>query len=294
MAKATQPYPRIQDESNKLLGFLDTAELNEHKRKISERVLKRIIAKAIDEASRKSSRSLLNLADTDDLTMQQAKFQKVGHDLFGYFKKYYGDPASTAHDCHNQHYRDIAREQFRNNTIQKERMNSGWRYQFIAKDAANRTGRVISVSDIGTAEADFNATVGYKNKAGQLNIYVSVKNRGNTLGGQDWPNSIQALEEVASRDRNRSGPYICVFGIAMDRGQRTVKKDAKRKVPYSVNTEIWYSDFFWPFFSNIEYEEIIKAVLDVLIEHGRNTTFDTDIPADVLEGLVKSAVNMDC
>jgi hypothetical protein len=41
-------------------------------------------------------------------------------------------------------------------------------------------------------------------------------------------------------------------------------------MPYSFNTEIWLSDFFWQFFSNVSYEHIIKAVLEVLISE--NTT----------------------
>ena len=101
-----------------------------------------------------------------------------------------------------------------------------------------------------------------------VNIYVSVKNRSNTLGGQDWPKAIQALEQVARSDRNRDGPYICVFGIAMEKGQRRIKVIGKTKSPHSFNTEVWLSDFFWPFFANYSYEEIISAVLHTLMEAG--------------------------
>ena len=70
-------------------------------------------------------------------------------------------------------------------------------------------------------------------------------------------------------DKNRSGPYICVFGIAIDKGQRQIRKSGKTKVPHSVNTEVWLSDFFWPFFANYTYAEIAKAVFEVLMETGR-------------------------
>ena len=75
-----------------------------------------------------------------------------------------------------------------------------------------------------------------------------------------------ALETVAKNDKNRVGPYCCVFGIAMDRGVRYIKQERRTDKPHSVNTEVWLSDFFWPFFANYGYEEIMSAVLNVLIE----------------------------
>ena len=146
-------------------------------------------------------------------------------------------------------------------------MNSGWRYQYIAKDCAAKSLRFLTVSDIGAAEADFNATISIVGeRKGVLNIYVSIKNRTNTMGGQDWPKAIYALEDVARTDKNRTGPYLCIFGIVMERGQRLIKGNKKNKSPYSVNTEVWLSDFFWPFFSNYSYVEIVRSVLEILIE----------------------------
>jgi hypothetical protein len=74
------------------------------------------------------------------------------------------------------------------------------------------------------------------------------------MGGQDWPKAIQALENVAKNDRNRTGPYCCIFGIAIDRGSRYIKREKKTGRAYSENTEVWLSDFFWPFFSNHSLE----------------------------------------
>ncbi len=55
---------------------------------------------------------------------------------------------------------------------------------------------------------------------------------------------------------------------------------------YSINTEIWLSDFFWPFFANHTYEEIMNAVLDALMEEGRraeSVTIDVTVPNDLIE-----------
>jgi len=182
----SQSYPRINKPSDKYHGFLDDKKLIQHKKNIRKDDLKKIIRDAIYEANKKSSRAILDVPAKASLIERKKIYINAGSSLFGYFRKYYGDPAATAHGCLNRHYSDIAKEQFRNQTLQKERMNSGWRYQFIAKDAARASGRFITVSDIGTTEADFNVIVGIKNLKKKVNIYVSVKNRVNTMGGQDW------------------------------------------------------------------------------------------------------------
>ena len=261
--KNPQLYPRNEK------GLLDISKLPPHGSIISQKQLKSIIREAIVKAGKKSSRAILEIPDGTSESEKIKIYKQKGKGLFQYFRKYYGDPATTAYDCLGKHYTVIAKEQFRNQTLQKERMNSGWRYQYIAKDCAVSSKRFITVSDIGAAEADFNATTKIVDENKTLNIYVSIKNRTNTLGGQDWPKAIFALEDVANTDKNRSGPYICIFGIAMERGQRNVKGNSKTKSAYSVNTEVWRSDFFWPFFSNYSYLEIAKTVLSVLIDEGK-------------------------
>lgn len=116
-------------------------------------------------------------------------------------------------------------------------------------------------------------------------LYVSVKNRVNTMGGQDWPKAIQALENYARADKNRTGPYCCVFGIAMDRGGRLIKTELKTGKSHSNNTEIWRSDYFWPFFANYSYEEIMRCVLDVLVEMytPEKMISQVDVPSALLE-----------
>jgi hypothetical protein len=274
-----QEYPRTED------GLLDEDRLTPHSRKIPFDELKAIIRDAIASAARKSRREILEVPDGISDDERTKLYRKKGKELFAYFRKYYGDPASTAFDCLGKHYREIATDQFRNQTLQKQRMNSGWRYQYIAKDCAVRSQRFVTVSDIGAAEADFNATMNIVDSKRVLNIYVSIKNRANTLGGQDWPKAISALEAVARSDKNRSGPYICVFGIAIDKGQRQIRRMGKTKTPHSVNTEVWLSDFFWPFFANYTYAEIAKAVFEVLKETSQQgqQQLVTLIPDELIE-----------
>ncbi|HEX5150474.1 MAG TPA: hypothetical protein VFW07_03435 [Parafilimonas sp.] len=278
-----QHYPRIQEEGHKFIGFFDNTKFKDHTVKISIDTFKKIIQEAITNANLKSSRAILNIENINDQGKINDILKKGGKELFKYFIKYCGDPAATAYDCLNIHYSKVAREQFRNRTIQKERMNSGWRYQFIARDAAIESGRFKSISDIGAAEADFNAILLERDANSQVNIYVSVKNRANTVGGQDLPKAIRALEEVAKGDKNRTGPYLCVFGIAMDKGQRVIRLESKTKQPYSNNTEIWLSDFFWPFFANYNYDEVSHFVLQVLLEQGKQSSLNIKPPQELIE-----------
>jgi hypothetical protein len=165
-------------------------------------------------------------------------------------------------------------------------MNSGWRYQFLALTGAQKSRRFISVSDIGAAEGDFNAVISFIDSSKlPLSLYVSVKNRSNTMGGQDWPKAISAIEAYAINDRNRTGPYCCIFGIAMDRGMRYIKNEKRTGRPHSFNTEVWLSDFFWPFFVNYGYEEIMQAVLGVLMDEysPEKLASQIEIPEELLE-----------
>jgi hypothetical protein len=286
-APIPQKYPRI-DEPHKFAGYLDNSKLAPHKKIVPTDLLKKIIERSVEYASKKSSRAILEIPESATDEQVREIYLKEGCSLLAYFRKYYGDPASTAYECEGRHCSEIAKEQFHSRTLQKERMNSGWRYQRIAYQCAEASKRFKSVSDLGAVEADFNVTVETVDCPGIpiINIYISVKNRQNTLGGQDWPKAIYALEEVAQSDKNRSGPYICVFGIAMERGERTIKRKKKTKQPYSFNTEVWLSDFFWPFVANHSYEAIMMAVSDFLEEQGvtiENRTIGVPVPNELIE-----------
>lgn len=172
-------------------------------------------------------------------------------------------------------------QQFRNKALQKERMNAGWRYQYLAIDCAQRTGRFVSLSELGLTEADFNAVVEITKTKKPLSVYVSVKNRANTIGGPDWPNAIQALENLAITDKNRRGPYICVFAFVIESGGRSVKRTKDHSLR-SPNTELWASDFFWPFFANYSYEQIMLAVLQVLMTNPQAEKVPLDVPPEII------------
>ena len=142
MAKTTIPqnYPRV-GEGQKFEGFLDGLCIAPHKRKLTQQELREIIVAAIEYANRKSSRAILDIpANVSDEAAQRIYLQE-GTKLFAYFKRYYGDPATTAYECQGRHYREVAAEQFHNRTLQKERMNSGWRYQRIAFRCAAQKDR---------------------------------------------------------------------------------------------------------------------------------------------------------
>jgi hypothetical protein len=179
-----QNYPRIQDEDSPYYGCLDDSALTPHARKIPAKELQGLILAAINKANQKSSREILAVPPEASEEEILQIYVAEGRKLFKYFKKYVGDPAATAHQMHNKHYAEVGREQFRNRTLQKERMNSGWRYQFLALDCAQKSKRFKGISDIGAAEGDFNAVIEFRNsKHPPLSLYVSVKNRSNTLGG---------------------------------------------------------------------------------------------------------------
>ncbi len=269
-----QDYPRIRDASSKEYGCLDVDALAEHPspRQISPELLKALILKAIREASVQSSREAITIPSDMSPEEEERFFRREAKKLFDYFHAYPVDPAATSHECTRRHYRDVGLELFRNRAIQKGRMNSGWRYQLLARECAKASGRFEETAGFGFSRGDFVAKIGFKKPIHEkFHIYVSVKNRRNTIGGQDWPNSIQALETAARADnRQQDGPYICIFGIAIDRGQRYIPKSLTTKKAYSENTEVWLSDFFWPFFSAYSYTEIMTAMLEVLIEADSN------------------------
>lgn len=283
-----QQYPRIQDEDSPYYGYLDDAKLVSHHQRVPHDLFVDLIQQAIASANRKSSRDVLQIPEAASEAELQRIYENAGKKLFTYFRQYVSDPAGTAHQLLHKTYHEVGEELFRNRTLQKERMNSGWRYQYLAVAVARATGRFVSVSDIGAAEADFHAVIHFTDQQrypDPLSLYVSVKNRSDTVGGQDYPKAVQALEEIAKSDRNRLGPYCGVMGIVMEKGQRRMRKNQRTGQPHSFNVEMWLSDFFWPFFTNYSYEEIMTAVLDVLIaaHEAGELSSQIMIPEPVLE-----------
>ena len=272
-----QPYPRID-------GYLlNDQALVKHSNKLSREELYAIIKEAIIYANRKSSRAILDITENMSDDEVSNIYNKSGSYLYTYFLRYCEDPTTTAYQCLGRHVSEVAREQFHNRTLQKDCMNSEWRYQLIAKNAASRMKRFRSVSDLGISEADFNAVIQYDSIPEQLSIYVSVKNCANTMGNHDWQQAICALESVAQSEKKSNDCFLCVFGITMEQGYRNIHHDSRTNMPYSYNTEVWRSDFFWPFFTNESYEYIMKYVLEVLMELRQPTELMTDIPEELVD-----------
>jgi hypothetical protein len=142
-----QQYPRIAD-NEKLAGYLDESRLTPHAHKLAIEKLKEIIAAAVRDANKKSSRAILKIAETSSEDEVRETYLREGKKLFAYFRDYCGDPAFTAFQCQGQHYSKVATEQFRNRTLQKERMNSGWRYQLIALECAKITNQNVLAREI--------------------------------------------------------------------------------------------------------------------------------------------------
>jgi len=292
-ATTPQNYPRIQDRDSEHFGCLDDSTLVQHRVRIPVAHVKAFIRLAIEDANKKSSRAILSILADETPDKVAKRYIREGKKLLDYFKKYCVDPAATAHQIQGKHYAVVAEDLFRRRTLQKERMNAGWRYQYLTLYCARETKRFDSVSDIGTREADFNAIVRFAgNPQEHLNLFVSVKNRRNTIGGQDFPKAVRALETTASSDKNRRGPYLCVFGIAMDRGTRYIRRDNEGR-PHSVNTEVWLSDYFWPFFTNFSYEEIMTLVLEVLeeLQESGELATQVEVPTELLEAFGKACRN---
>ncbi|NJM42182.1 MAG: hypothetical protein HC853_16250 [Anaerolineae bacterium] len=284
-SKRRQAYPRIESE-DKFHELLDDNKLAPHIMRISTEKLPETVLFAIQSANKKSSREMIaasiKSAQAANSNGDSDIYVKVGKDLFDYFRDYSSDPASRAFQLRGRHCREIAREQFSLKALQKERMNSGWRYQYLAIECARATQRFFSVSDLGLKEADFNATISILGVSKRLGIYVSVKNRENTIGGPDWPKAIEKLEDDAISDKNMPDYYLCVFAFAMQRGERRFKR-TRKKVLLSPNVELWGSDYFWPFFTNYSYEEIMQAVLQVLISNPAAESITPDVPARVID-----------
>jgi hypothetical protein len=276
-AGKVQSYPRNSD------GHLDDARLQPHIHRPTRKEMQAIIIDATRRASMKSSREIFKIPDGVPESELSDIYRKAGRELFNYFKKTYADPASTARYYQNKHYFTIGRELFKNKALHDERMNAGWRYQYIAKGAALCTRRFKTVSDIGGSSTDFTATIGIQGTDTDLSIYASVKNRSRTISGSNWPKAIQDLEETAKKDINRTGPYICVFCLTMERGNRVIKVAKETRIPYSVNAEVWPSDFFWPFFTGYPYEDVVKTVMTVLPDVEEQDSMGVDIPEELLK-----------
>lgn len=251
-----ESYPRLPNEAPEG-GLLNVDKIKPLTKKIDNALLKTLIERAIENASIKASKEALKIEDGLKGEQLQKKYKKAARDLFKYFKR--SDPAATFQIAEGVDSREFARELFRKRQGHKATMNAGWRYQFLLVECAQASKRFKGVSDINTGDADVNLTAELNDGSGKtVSILISMKNREDTISGSKWGGAIEKLEESAKNDKNRTGAYICVFALGMQRRRyRTMKK-------FSVNTEIWPANFVWPFVSGYSYEEIMLSVSEVL------------------------------
>ena len=137
-----QQYPR--DEK----GFLDVSKLANHKKSLKNTDLVKIVEAAIKYADSKASEDVFRAGKEMPSSSKARAAGAPGAELLRHFQRYCIDPAQTALDTCGQHYATIAEDLAKNRLTQIMRMNVGWRYQYIAKDAASRTGRFKHISDL--------------------------------------------------------------------------------------------------------------------------------------------------
>jgi len=244
-----QPYPRDAD------GLLKLDLLPEGKTRISEVILRDAISDAIHKANKKSSRDPV----LDELnTGAERANQTAAKRLFALFRNYSADPAEASVHILGRTPYDIVTEIYRSLLEKRLRMNAGWRYQFLAEELASKSERFERVSGLGTRE-DFTVIVRLKNGS-EVNVYVSVKNRRDTISGKDYPAVITRMEAEPSNDRNRVGPYLIVIALAIHPGKNRSRMRNKDKQLISENFELWPANFFWPFVAGVSYETIMAAV----------------------------------
>lgn len=212
-------------------------------------------------------------------------------ELFKYFVKYCNDPASTSHQCNGRHYSDVAKEQFYTLSTEYACANSMLRYQAIVEIEALKSGRFRSIKKITNSDGCFSAIIDYMRREGSLYIYVSINSRFDLMDEEYWNELNSQLESFAIADPNRSGDYLCVIGMANENGDRCKLQTNSKSRLQSHSTEIWLSDFFWPFFTNFSYKEISLSVLSALIETQIPDTHEIVIPNDLIEVFGKCCRN---
>ncbi len=159
----SQQYPRISDPKRADRNCLDDSALVPHQNKIPVEKLKKLIVAAVRDAEKKSGREALAVPIEATEKELEKFYQKEGKKLFDYWKKYVSDPAATAHQMHTKNYRAVGVELFRNRALQKGRMNSGWRHQFLVVSAARETKRFKSISDIEFFDSDIDEIAEFSN-----------------------------------------------------------------------------------------------------------------------------------
>jgi hypothetical protein len=233
--------------------MFDVSSMAHNASPLNETKLRAAIERSIVKADEKSMRSMLDERDGSGGSAPK----RAGQKLFQIFKRYCEDPATAPAKFAARSVDEVASEIFLTQESNNSRMNAGWRYQFLAIELARLHGSRFTAVNGGNMEADIHAICPLKNGR-DLHLYISIKNRSNTISGSRRRAAYTELETYANADKNRAGgPYLAVVGITIEHGDRSQSS-------YSNNIETWKSDFFWPFFSGRSYKDIMLAVGRVL------------------------------
>ncbi len=163
--------------------------------------LKGLVRQAIVNANRKSSRAILNIPDGADQAVIEKIYRREGANLLKYFRKYCGDPATTAHQVYRKDPSRGRRREFRNRTLQKERMNSVWRYPFLV--AASMDAADIENMDMGDALQSLYAAFGRENVNRAIIEVISESDEADPLSHppDPPPSLIEAFGEACRQSR---------------------------------------------------------------------------------------------
>jgi len=244
----------IQNYPRDLKDLLDGSKLAPHKRILSKEEIDESIEIALKRSETKAKKEILKIGDDWSEDQIKEAYVNVGESLFKYWRKGYVCPATSAMDYAGKTYQEIAREIFPFQMKKKLSMNAGWFYQYLAFELARRSGRFLSITEEGINETDLVLTLEILNASSPLTIYMQIKNRVSTVSGSAWQGIIEGLEKKVIPLKNRTGPYIVVFGFSMDHGKnRKARRD-------SINCEFWLSDYYWKNLSNISYVDMAQSV----------------------------------
>lgn len=267
----TQPYPRISDQKSKELGLLDVNQFKPLEKKITEDTMNSLIESAIKSAEIKTNKKALEITDNMSAAEKSSIYKEAAKSLFKYFKR--PDPAGIANYLHGKNYVEVANEFIKKRKTHLESMNAGWRYQYLFVECAHASERFKSVSDLSTADSDVNI-IAKTTKDENINLYISIKNRKDTISGGSGKGVLKKLEDLALQDKNRIGAYCCIIAL----GIQTMKH--RGRTTHSANIEYWPANFFWPFISGYTYEEIMNMVTARLSTIKK---IDLKVPVEIIE-----------
>ena len=246
-----QSYPRISSAASKFeAGYIDTSQLCDIKNKISQNEFLNLINISIDKARNKVDEKIINIPEGISKLEEKKIYDKAAKDLINYIKK--TDPANAVSQLLNKNLVDVAQEFQVKKDAKTYEMFSGWRNQFLLFECAKKIGRFETVGDVDTS-FDIVATI--KSLSGEvITLYISLKNRKDTMSGSSVRGVLSKLEDNAKNDKNRDGLYCIIIGCAIDTTRY------RSGSSYSQNLEFWPAKLLWEFFSGFTFPHVMNSI----------------------------------